>query len=134
MKKIIVLITILVLSACSMDGDSGGQVITLLPIDESVTPSNFTYRTTDTIKVKYSLPSGCHMFYNLYYQYKDTTRIVAIRSLQDLSLTCSDALIEKELEIPIQVTQKQDYVFKFWKGKDADGKDTFEEKVVPVIN
>ena len=86
----------------------------------------------DTIKVTYELPSSCYEFHSLYYQYKETTRIVAIRSLEILGENCPQVVIEKELEIPITVSQKEDYLFKFWKGKDNNGEDIFEEKVVPV--
>ncbi len=132
MKKILLFVLALGFLSCSLDGNN--LVVKLLPIDESTTPDSFRYNTIDTIKIKYSLPDNCHSFYNLYYQYDDTTRIVAVRALQDLDANCVNQAIERELDIPIQVRQEEDYVFKFWKGKDANGDDEYEVKVVPVNN
>ena len=131
MKKFALIFFIAFLASCSVK-DENNSVLKLLPIDEAITPQKFTLGTTDTITIKYSLPSGCHYFHSLYYQYQDTTRIVAIRALENLDLNCTQALFQKELKFPVKVLQREDYVFKFWKGKDANGKDLFEEKIVPV--
>lgn len=130
MKKLLLFTLILGFFSCTPDGNR--LVSKILPIDESETPDQFIFNTIDTIKIKYSLPNTCHSFYSLYYQYDDTTRIVAVRALEDLDATCAEQIIQRELEIPIQVRQREDYVFKFWKGIDDNGEDEFEVKVVPV--
>ncbi|MDC1162397.1 hypothetical protein OAT18_03035 [Tenacibaculum sp.] len=132
MKKIIILLlTVITLSSCLND-DTPKYQHKILSIDEVLTPTSFTFGHTDTITVKYTLPNSCHHFRSLYYQYKDTTRIVAINIVENLEISCAQATIEKELKFPVKATQKEDYLFKFWKGKDQSGKDTFTEVIIPV--
>ncbi|WP_299119464.1 hypothetical protein [uncultured Tenacibaculum sp.] len=130
MRKLILIIFTIVLASCSVD-DTNYQ-IKLLTIKESTVPPSFKFGEVDTVKVVYDLPNSCHGFHSLYYQYQDTTRIIAIRALEILDKNCTQATIERELKIPVRISQKEDYLFKFWKGKDNDGKDIFEEKAVPV--
>ncbi|WP_299156326.1 hypothetical protein [uncultured Tenacibaculum sp.] len=130
MKKLALIILTLIITSCSVD--TPDYQYKLLEIKDFTVPQSFNYGEVATIKVTYELPSSCYEFHSLYYQYKETTRIVAIRSLEILGKNCPQVVIEKELEIPITVSQKEDYLFKFWKGKDNNGEDIFEEKVVPV--
>ena len=133
MKKIIfTLLAVVTLSSC-LNEDIPKYQHKVLSIDEAITPVSFKFGEVDTIKVKYTLPNGCHQFRSLYYQHKDTIRIVAINIIENLETNCTQATIEKEYKFPVKATQKEAYLFKFWKGKDTDGKDVFEEKVVPVI-
>lgn len=132
MKKIILgLLTIVFFTSCLKNNDNL-QELKLLSIDEFSVPSSFTYGTIDSISVKYTLPNSCHYLHSLYYQYQDTTRIVAIRAVKNLDMNCTQVTVQKELKFPIKILQREDYLFKFWKGKDNTGKDLFEEKVVPV--
>ncbi|OSY88995.1 hypothetical protein WH52_04865 [Tenacibaculum holothuriorum] len=130
MKKTILVFLIILYVSCSIDDPD--YRYKLLPIQESETPQSFKFGEVDTIKVKYTLPNTCFSFHSLYYEYRDTTRIVAIRTLEKLEETCQEISVERELKFPVKVSQKEDYIFKFWKGKDSDGKDIFEEKIVLV--
>ncbi|WP_272150980.1 hypothetical protein [Tenacibaculum aiptasiae] len=132
MKKLTLIILTIMIASCSAN-DPDYQ-FKLLTIKDATVPASFKFGDIDTVKVVYDLPNACHSFHSLYYQYKDTTRIVAIRSVETLQSNCSQATIERELKFPVQIAQKEDYVFKFWKGKDNNGEDIFEEKVVPVVN
>lgn len=134
MKRILFLLATITLFSSCLEDDRPNYKYRLLSIESSVVPINFKFNTIDTIKVTYNLPNGCHQFDDLYYEYQDTARIVAIRAIEYIDTNCTQATIEKEFKFPIQVRQSQDYVFKFWKGKDINGKDVFEEKVVEVIN
>ncbi len=134
MKRILFLVLTITLFSSCLENDDPNYEYRLLPIESSMVPTSFKFNTGDTIKVTYNLPSGCYQFDNLYYEYKDTARIVAIRAIEHLEINCTQAIIEKEFKFPVQVKQRQDYVFKFWKGKDINGEDVFEEKVVEVTN
>lgn len=68
----------------------------------------------------------------MYYEYQDTARIVAVRALLSLEDACTENIRQEEYKFVVNVTQQEDYLFKFWKGKDSNGEDTFEEIVVPV--
>lgn len=130
-----ILVSILVLftvSSCSLEDDNSNLSIETLPIKEAMVPIEFDFGSIYKLKVVYDLPSGCHSFYDLYYQYENTARIIAINSVVNTNLACTEALIEREYEFEVNVTQQEDYIFKFWKGTDNDGKDIFEEIKVPV--
>lgn len=129
MKKVILIFSMLFLMACSAEDEFQLHILT---IDEAVTPASFDAGDVGFITVTYTLPNPCYNFYNLYYEYQGTSRVVAIRALEDLSTTCSQVTVEKEYTFPVQVSQSEDYTFKFWKGKDANGEDIFEEVIVPV--
>jgi len=133
-KNILTLaLVLLIVSSCSLEDESSNLSIETLPIKEATVPQEFEYGAIYTLKVVYDLPSGCHSFYDLYYQYESTARIIAINSVVNTNLACTEALIEREYEFEVSVTQQEDYIFKFWKGTDSTGNDIFEEIIVPVI-
>lgn len=131
-KTILLLIGLLVFYSCLNDDDTPNYDFEYVPIDSVITPTSFTLGEIDTITVKYSFPSGCYSFDRIYYETKDTTRIVAVSALVQLDVNCTLAIIEGEKKIPIKASQEEDYVFKFFKGKDSNGENIFEEVIVPV--
>ena len=133
-KNILTLaLVLLTVFSCSLEEDNSYLSIETLPIKEAAVPQEFEYGAIYTLKVVYDLPSGCHSFYDLYYQYESTARIIAVNSVVNTNLACTEALIEREYEFEVSVTQQEDYIFKFWKGTDSTGKDIFEEIIVPVV-
>jgi len=130
MKKFALIILSLFVLSCSEETPL--FEFSTLPIDEAKTPVSFTYKTSDTIVLKYTLPNACFSFNNVYYEYDRNSRIVGINVIKDLEKTCNQATIEKEIKLPIHVLQEEDYIFKFYKGKDANGDLIFEEITVPV--
>ena len=133
-KNILTLaLVLLTVSSCSLEDENSNLSIETLPIKEATVPQEFEYGAIYMLKVVYDLPSGCHSFYDLYYQYESTARIIAINSVVNTNLACTEALIEREYEFEVNVTQQEDYIFKFWKGTDSTGNAIFEEIIVPVI-
>ncbi|MGB0890819.1 MAG: hypothetical protein ACPGUU_00610 [Flavobacteriaceae bacterium] len=132
MKKFLLICLVILLASCSSVNKENNSVLKLLPIDKVNTPQIFIYGTIDTIAIKYSLPNSCHVYHSLYYQYQDTTRIVAVRALEYVDNICSKDIVQKELKFPLHIVQRKDYVFKFWKGKDTKGNDLYEERIIPV--
>lgn len=134
MKKIILLFICLALFyACLNSGDKQVRYnYELLPIDEFTTPDSFTLGQKDTIKLKYTLKNGCYNFDGIYYEYLDTTRIIAARATVFLDQVCTESIIQNEYNLIVNANQEEDYVFKFYKGKDNNGENIFEEVVVPV--
>ena len=134
MKKIIVLfISLLLFYSCLNNDDNRIRYgYEFLPIDEYTVPTSFTFGEKDTIKLKYTFKNGCYNFDGLHYEYKDTTRIVAIRAIVDLDQVCSEAITQYDYNLIVTASQEEDYVFKFYKGKDNNGENIFEEVVVPV--
>lgn len=133
MKRLFVtLVLVLSIISCSTDDSSNNFKIETLPIKSAVVPDSFTFGDRHTIMVKYELPSSCHAFYDLYYQYEGSSRIVAINSIVNESNVCTDDVREIEYQFLVSVVQEQDYTFKFWKGVDGNGENIFEEIIVPV--
>ena len=133
MKKIILLFAGLFLFyACLNNEDQINFGYEILPIDEFTTPIAFTFGEKDTVKVKYTLKNSCYNFDNIYYEYQDTARIVAVRAIVNLDENCTDVSTQREFDIVVTATQREDYLFKFYKGVDANGENIFEEVVVPV--
>ncbi|MFK8059170.1 MAG: hypothetical protein AB8B78_03670 [Polaribacter sp.] len=133
MKKLIALfLTIAIFSSCLNNRDDINFKFEILPIESYTVPAFFTYQQKDTITIKYNLPGICYNFDNIYYEYQDTARIVAVRSYIDLDVACGNVSIPKEYKLIINARQREDYVFKFYKGKDTNDKSIFEEVVVPV--
>ena len=135
MKKFILLFTsVFIFCAClnNNDDDKINIAYELLPIDEYTTPTSFTFGEKDTIKIKYSLKNDCYYFNNVYYEYQDSSRIVAVRSFLELDNSCKEIITQQEYNLIVTAAQKEDYIFKFWKGTDSNGENIFEEVIVPV--
>lgn len=135
-KKILILTFVFLgLTACSLDNtDEPNYSFELLPVKTATVPAEFHYGESAIIKVTFDLPSTCYYFYSLYYEYQGNSRIVAINSQVIKSTGCFESVVEEEYEFNVQVMQREDYTFKFWKGTDTSGNDIFEEIVVPVVD
>jgi len=132
-KYTILLFGLLVFYSCFDNNQEASDYrFEYLPIDSAITPESFTFGEIDTITMTYFLPNGCYSFDQIYYEVKDTTRIVAISAIVELDMACTEALIQEEAKFTVRVTQKEDYLLKFFKGKESISSDIFEEVVVPV--
>ena len=134
MKHLITLIMcVFVLGSCISDHDHDRFHLETLPIVEVIEiPDSFLHGETYEITVEYTFPNACHSFYDLYYEYDGNARIVAIISIVNDNIACTQATITKRYTFDVVAAQKEDYLFKFWKGLDDDNNDTFEEITVPV--
>jgi hypothetical protein len=134
MKKFVLLFlgVFLFYSCLNNDNNIPNFAYELLPVDEAVTPESFTFGEIDTIAITYTLPNSCYSLDRLFYETQDTTRIVAVIAYVDLENTCTQATITEEYKFEVTAAQREDYVFKFFKGTDSNGENIFEEIVVPV--
>ena len=132
-KYTILLFGLLVFYSCFDNNQEASDYrFEYLPIDSAITPESFTFGEIDTITMTYFLPNGCYSFDQIYYEVKDTTRIVAISAIVELDMACTEALIQEEAKFTVRATQKEDYLLKFFKGKERISSDIFEEVVVTV--
>jgi|GEM_PF-5725948 len=132
MKKVILVIVAAVFLASCLNDDKPKFGLEFLPIESTITPDTLFFGKVDTIKLKYKLPNNCYSFNDLYYEQKDSTRTVAVRASVQLDVTCSDTSIEKDFKFTVMASQREDYVFRFFKGFNAAGESTFEDVVIPV--
>ena len=130
LTSILIIITLL---SCSLNDDVNSNLtLKTLPIKEAIVPESFDFGQLYRVTVFFDLPDGCHSFYDLFYRHDGTSRIVAVNSLVNNAVSCTEAIIEKEFTFTVEVRQREDYTFKFWKGTDSNGDDIFEEVIVPV--
>ena len=133
MKKIsLFLLGLLVFTSCLNHDDSPNYKFEYMVIDEAFTPESFTFGESDTITVKYSLPNDCYTFNQIYYETQDTTRIVAVTAMVLLDADCTEEIVQEEKKFVVTASQREDYIFKFFKGKDSNDENIFEEVIVPV--
>jgi hypothetical protein len=105
-KILLVVFTSIVLLSCS-DDDAINFEYTFVPIVEIIAPVSFTFGETDTLKLRYTLPNGCYHFNDLYYEYRDSTRIVAISAIKELNSYCTEAIITEEHNLLVRASQKE---------------------------
>lgn len=133
MKKFSLLIVLAIVLLSSCEQEDRILELKVLPIKEVVAPTSFKYQTVDTLAIKYTLPNACYSFKDVYYRINKNSRTVAINAFQQNDIPCSQATIDMELKLPINVLQDEEYVFKIYKGKDSNGDSIFDEIRIPVI-
>ncbi|CAM4435128.1 hypothetical protein [Flavobacterium terrigena] len=134
MKKILALIGVfLMVISCEPETEETKMHLELLPVESVVMPTEFYANTNNDIIIKFFRPTSCHGFDGFYYEKDGLTRTVAIQSVvieQDNCTNLTDQGLEKVLQF--EPTETGTYLFKFWKGKDTNGDDIFEEISVDV--
>lgn len=133
-RYILILLTIIFLSACSPSGDDDvNYSFEYVPITDVEIPSSFTLGQTYQIKVNYVLPNGCYNFYNYDYVYENTSRVISTIAIVNDDTTCTQATIEGEYIINIEARQNATYIFRFWEGRDNQGIDQYLIIEIPVL-
>lgn len=132
-RYLLILLTILFISACSPDTDDSNHHFEYVPITDVEIPTQFTLGETYQIKVNYVLPNGCYRFYNYDYVYENTSRIIGTVAIVDDNAVCTQATIEGEYTIDVIARQNETYIFMFWEGRDNQGIDQYFIIEVPVI-
>lgn len=135
MKKIVLFILfITTLTGCSTDKDNQDSYsFEVLPVDSYTLPEKFILGNTYEIKLKYTRPSECHFFQGIYYDKNLNVRTIGIQTAVNTNQVCTQQIPSpSEVSFNFYVTNNGSYIFKFYKGKDAAGKDLFEEVEVPV--
>ncbi len=106
----------------------------LLPIETAVFPDTVKVNRTNNIVVTYLRPSDCHFVEGFYYDDSSgNTRTVAMQSrvlIQDDCQDLEEAPVEATLRFAPMTTGF--YLFKFYKGTDANGQNLFEEHRIEV--
>ena len=136
MKKIVLLtLFLLTLTGCSIDDDQPNYSYEVLPVDSYTVPQSFTLGQTYEIKLKYKKPSDCYSFQGIYYDKNLNIRTIGIQTTV-LENTNKTHLTSEPIEVSFNfyVTNTGSYIFKFYKGEDANGQNIFEEVEIPVTN
>lgn len=137
MKKfVLLLVFITTLIGCSLDNENRGTYsYSVLPIENYTLPENFKLGETYEIKLKYQKPTSCHIFQGIYYTKDLNTRTIAIQAAVKDNQACTEVLPAlTEVSFNFKVTNTGSYIFKFYKGKDADNKAIFENVEINVVD
>ncbi len=141
MKKIFILgIIITIFLSCSSDDIANDEFyFEILPIESVTMPSEMHFGESYTIDYTYFKPSTCHIFNDLYYLSEGNFRTVAVINtvLTGVDNVICDPLIDELEERSFTFLCKNNsgtYVFKFWKGEDENGQDTYEVHEIPILN
>jgi hypothetical protein len=136
MKKLIALICIFVLSvSCTQEFDVDGPRVhfELIPVESVVLPTSFSLDTENEIEINYLKPSSCHGFDGFYYAKDASTRTIAIQNYVIEEQGCLPLLNQLETQVlRFKPVTAGTYLLKFWKGKDANGVNLYEEFSVVV--
>lgn len=136
MKKIILLIAFLMaLTSCSVDNDVRNYSYEINPIDSYTIPATFKLGETYEIKLKFTRPTECYLYQGIYYSKDLNVRTIAIQTAVDKDQACVQSVpAQSEVAFNFFVTNNGSYIFKLYKGKDANGVNIFEEVEVPVTD
>jgi hypothetical protein len=137
MKRIILLlVTVTTFLSCSINDDyKDNYQYEVLAIESYTLPESFQLGKTYEIKLKYQKPTACHLYQGIYYAKDLNTRTIAIQAAVKTNETCTTEVpAESEVSFNFSVTNTGSYIFKFYKGKDIDGKDLFEEVEIQVVD
>lgn len=134
MKKIAALIGIfLLVISCSSESNEQNIHYELLPVDSVTMPTEFYVDVENEIVVSFLRPTVCHGFDGFYYEKDGFTRTVAIQSFVLEQSNCGESNTEAAAQLlKFKPTEVGTYLFKFWKGKDTNGVDVFQEISVDV--
>lgn len=132
-KYILLFFGLLLFYSCLNSNDAASDYkYEYIAIDKVKTPESFSFGKTDTITLNYSLPNSCYSFDEIYYEVEGNKRIVAVTAYVVLNEVCTQTITKEEMKFAVNVNQQEDYIFKFFKGKDKDGENIFEEVTIPV--
>lgn len=135
MKKIVLFVVLITsLISCSVDNDNTTYTHSVLPVESYVVPASFTLGETYEIKLKYQKPSSCHIYQGIYYDKNLNTRTIGIQAAVQDNQACTTELPPiSEVSFNFIVNNTGSYIFKFYKGEDANGVNIFEEVEIPVV-
>jgi len=135
MKKIVLFVVLITsLISCSVDNDNITYTHSVLPVESYVVPASFTLGETYEIKLKYQKPSSCHIYQGIYYDKNLNTRTIGIQAAVQDNQACTTELPPiSEVSFNFIVNNTGSYIFKFYKGEDANGENIFEEVEIPVV-
>ena len=139
MKKIVLLLlAVITLSSCSPEENEPQFYYEVLPVESFEVPQSVGLGQTYQVNMTYKRPSECHFYDGCYYKTELNSTIVGIQTYVLDMDNCKT--LEDEAPIEVSFTFKVDnnqnltqpYTFKFYKGKDTNGNDIFEEVQIPI--
>lgn len=140
MKKFVTLLILTIVfaftfSSCNVDdGDESNYQFQFAIIDSVKIPQQLVLGETKQIKVYFNKPSTCHFYNGFYYEKNENIRTFAVQMAVYGEPNCTPLEDEvTEATFDFYVSNTGSYLFKFYKGDDATGQNTFLEYEIPVV-
>ncbi|MFI8377851.1 hypothetical protein [Leeuwenhoekiella sp. NPDC079379] len=133
MKKVFLLLALLALVvSCSLDDDGRNVSYEFVPITDYELPDSLVLGQKYQFPIKYVSPTDCNAFYGFEYDRKDSTRFVFVVNQVFENENCTTTTDTVEATLNFEVLYNYTYVFKFFKGLDANDKPTYITQEIPV--
>ncbi len=136
MKKVaLLLLAVFALNSCDIGEDKPNYHLEVIPVESFTVPKSFSMYGIYEIKLTYKRPTDCYFYEGIYYEKKFDTRVIGIQARVLNEKNCNPVTDETPIEVKFNfecTPGNNQYIFKFYKGTDANGNDVFEEVVVPV--
>jgi metal-dependent HD superfamily phosphatase/phosphodiesterase len=135
MKKILLLLGVtFTIISCSVADDNTKFHLELLPVKSADLPATFKKDSLYELSIQYVRPSTCHIFDGFYYDKNANKRTIAIQTTVVEQNNCTDAPVNPLTEILEFIpTTESSYIFRLWKGRNANGVDVYDEVEIPVV-
>ena len=128
-----IIISIIILWGCTPDSRQKFE-FKVLPVESYILPDSLKLGTTQTFKIRYKRPSNCHFFEGFYFEKNFNERTIGV-STSVLQENCQPLSgVSLEVDLKFFTSSNEDYIFRFFKGKDVTGTNIFESVTVPVKN
>ena len=140
-KLVIILLSIVTLSSCSINDDDSPIIeYEIAAITGNDLPDTFEFGKSYTITLEYALPSQCHSFAALDAKRASNTGeerrqiYVAAVSAFISNAQCNEDVVGNtgSTTFNILIDETEDYKFYFWTGLDAAEEPVYTEVTVPV--
>lgn len=136
MKKLLLLFSVLLLSACSLNDDeaSTDMLYEYAPVVSVELPESLVFGQSYTFKITYTFPSPCHKLFGFEYVPQHEVHFLGIvTSYEPNNPLCTDNEGRTEVfEWEFTADTKEKHIFKFWQGVDQDGDPIYLTKEVEV--
>ncbi|HSP83560.1 MAG TPA: hypothetical protein VLN72_07495 [Gillisia sp.] len=133
-KLLLVFFSLLLFSGCSAEDDSDNIMQNLAPVISVDLPNSFEFGKSYTIEIIYKRPTNCHTFSGLDVARNANAIVIGVvTSFRTSNTNCVDSgNLEASATINFVAERDDFYIFKFWQGKNAAGRDEFLTVEVPV--
>lgn len=133
-KLLLVFFALLLFSGCSAEDDSDNIMQNLAPVLSVDLPDSFDFGESYSIEIIYKRPTNCHTFSGLDVARNANVIVIGVvTSFRTSNTNCVDSgNLEASATINFVAERDDFYIFKFWQGKNAAGRDEFLTVEVPV--
>ena len=128
MKIYILLFVSLVFISCHLENSE--ETLEKIPIYHIQVPENMMMGSEYILTFKYALENDCYSFYDVEIIPTDggkTLTITTFAKVDDTGGVCTQEYSEETYSFTFKPIGKVSHKLRFWKGKDLDGNNLFEE-------